>query len=156
MNSDTNNVVERSTQQLNNLRETIAKLSKQGYYEAYRESFQIQPQMEVPQDVVEQFTDQFTVKNFKEDIASVFPVLYRLMQENNTVGYDDIVAMTQYDDLEEDAEVILADPFAAFENWAMALGEESAITSQDPEEQQAAVKQLQELVAQHFAASITR
>jgi hypothetical protein len=154
MNSDTNNVVERSTQQLNNLRETIAKLSKQGYYEAYRESFQIQPQMEVPQDVVEQFTDQFTVKNFKEDIASVFPVLYRLMQENNTVGYDDIVAMTQYDDLEEDAEVISADPFAAFENWAMALGEESAITSQDPEEQQAAVKQLQELVGQHFAAGV--
>ena len=154
MNSDTNNVVERSTQQLNNLRETIAKLSKQGYYEAYRESFQIQPQMEVPQDVVEQFTDQFTVKNFKEDIASVFPVLYRLMQENNTVGYDDIVAMTQYDDLEEDAEVISADPFAAFENWAMALGEDSAITSQDPEEQQAAVKQLQELVGQHFAAGV--
>jgi hypothetical protein len=154
MNSDTNNVVERSTQQLNNLRETIAKLSKQGYYEAYRESFQIQPQMEVPQDVVEQFTDQFTVKNFKEDIASVFPVLYRLMQEDNTVGYDDIVAMTQYDDLEEDAEVISADPFAAFENWAMALGEESAITSQDPEEQQAAVKQLQELVGQHFAAGV--
>jgi hypothetical protein len=154
MNSDTNNVVERSTQQLNRLRETVAKLSKQGYYEAYRESFQIQPQMEVPQDVVEQFTDQFTVKNFKEDIASVFPVLYRLMQEDNTVGYDDIVAMTQQEELEEDAEITAADPFAAFEEWAMSLGEASAITSSDPEEQQAALRELQELVSQEFPVGV--
>ena len=154
INSDTNNVVERSTQQLNSLRETIAKLSKQGYYEAYRESFQIQPQMEVPQDVVEQFTDQFTVKNFKEDIASVFPVLYRLMQEDNTVGYDDIVAMTQQEELEEDAEITAADPFAAFEEWAMSLGEASAITSSDPEEQQAALRELQELVSQEFPVGV--
>ena len=155
MNSDTNNVVERSTQQLNSLRETIAKLSKQGYYEAYRESFQIQPQMEVPQDVVEQFTDQFTVKNFKEDIASVFPVLYRLMQENNTVGYDDIVAMTQQEELtSEDIAAEEHDEFDQFEAWVMALGEDSAIASQDPEEQHAAVQQLQELVSQEFPVGV--
>ena len=35
--------------------------------------------------------------------------------------------------------------FAKFEHWAMTLGEESAIQSQDPEEKQAAVKSLQEL-----------
>ena len=154
MNSDTNNVVERSTEQLNRLRETISKLSKQGHYEAYRESFQAQPQMEVPQEVVEQFKDQFTVRNFKEDIASVFPVLYRLMQEENTIGYDDIVAMTTQQEIEEDADITVVDPFAAFENWAMTLGETSAIQSQDPEEQKAALQQLQELVGQHFPAGV--
>jgi hypothetical protein len=156
MNSDTNNVVERSSEQLNKLRETIAKLAKQGHYEAYRESFQAQQPMEVPQDVVEQFTDQFTVKNFKEDIASVFPVLYRLMQEGDTIGYDDIVAMTQQDELaNEDVEIdTYEDPFARFEDWAMGLGEESAIQSSDPEEQKAALQQLQELVGQHFSAGV--
>ena len=156
MNSDTNNVVERSSEQLNKLRETIAKLAKQGHYEAYRESFQAQQPMEVPQDVVEQFTDQFTVKNFKEDIASVFPVLYRLMQTENTLGYDDIVAMTQQDELaNEDVEIdTYEDPFARFEDWAMGLGEESAIQSSDPEEQKAALQQLQELVGQHFSAGV--
>jgi hypothetical protein len=156
MNSDTNNVVERSSEQLNRLRETIAKLAKQGHYEAYRESFQAQQPMEVPQDVVEQFTDQFTVKNFKEDIASVFPVLYRLMQTENTLGYDDIVAMTQQDELaNEDVEIdTYEDPFARFEDWAMGLGEESAIQSSDPEEQKAALQQLQELVGQHFSAGV--
>jgi hypothetical protein len=153
MNSDTNGIVERSSTALNNLRETIAKLAKQGHYEAYRESFQAQQPMEVPQDVVEDFTEKFTVKNFKEDIKSVFPVLYRLMKEANTIGYDDIVAMTTPEAVEGDLEVVEHnDPFAAFENWAMSLGEESAIQSQDPEEQRVALQDLQDLVGQHFPA----
>ena len=156
MNSDTNGIVERSSTQLNSLREMISKLAKQSHYEAYRESFQAQSPMEVPQDVVEDFTEKFTVKNFKEDIASVFPVLYRLMQMENTLGYDDIVAMTAQEDLAtEDVEMdTYEDPFARFENWAMGLGEESAIQSQDPDEQQAALQQLQELVGQHFSAGV--
>jgi hypothetical protein len=157
MNSDTNNVVERSAEQLNRLREQVKALSKQGHYEAYKESFQAQQPLEVPQDVVEQFTDQFTVKNFKEDIASVFPVLYRLMKEGNTIGYDDIVAMTQQDELtNEDVAIDLEDndPFAKFENWVMGLGEDSAIVSEDPEEQAAAIQNLQELVGDVFPAGV--
>jgi hypothetical protein len=157
MNSDTNNVVERSSEQLNRLREQVRALSKQGHYEAYKESFQAQQPLEVPQDVVEQFTDQFTVKNFKEDIASVFPVLYRLMKEGNTIGYDDIVAMTQQDEVtNEDVEIDLEDndPFAKFENWVMGLGEDSAIVSEDPEEQAAAIQNLQELVGNTFPAGV--
>jgi hypothetical protein len=93
------------------------------------------------------------VKSFKEDIASVFPVLYRLMKEGNTIGYNDIVAMTQEEIANEDAEIekkytILLQ----FENWVMELGEESAISSEDPEEAIAALKQLQELVSQEFPA----
>jgi hypothetical protein len=157
MNSDTNNVVERSAEQLNRLREQVRALSKQGHYEAYKESFQAQQPLEVPQDVVEQFTDQFTVKNFKEDIASVFPVLYRLMKEGNTIGYDDIVAMTTQEEIaNEDVNVDLEDndPFAKFENWVMGLGEDSAIVSEDPEEQAAAIQNLQELVGDVFPAGV--
>jgi hypothetical protein len=156
MNSDTNGIVERSSEALNRLRETIIRLSKQSHYEAYRESFQAQQPMEVPQDVVEDFTEKFTVRNFKEDIKSVFPVLYRLMQEDNTIGYDDIVAMTTQEELaNEDLDIENEyDPFSKFEAWAMNLGEESTITSEDPEEQQAAVQKLQELVGQHFPAGV--
>jgi hypothetical protein len=78
------------------------------------------------------------------------------MQEGNTIGYDDIVAMTQQDELaNEDVEIdTYEDPFARFEDWAMGLGEESAIQSSDPEEQKAALQQLQELVGQHFSAGV--
>jgi hypothetical protein len=154
MNSNTNGIVERSSQALTQMREQLKALSKQSHYEAYKESFQAQQPLEVPQDVVEDFTEKFTVRNFKEDIASVFPVLYRLMQENSDIGYDDIVAMTAPDQVEENIDDITYDPFAQFEDWAMKLGEESAITSQDGDEQAQAVKELQELVGQHFPAGV--
>jgi hypothetical protein len=158
MNSENNSIVERSSQALESLREQIKALSKQSHYEAYKENFQAQEQLEVPQEIAEEFKEKFTVRNFKEDIASVFPVLYRLMKEGNTLGYDDIVAMTQTeainDELEVDIEEDAYDPFSKFENWVMDLGEASAITSEDPEEQSAAIQQLQELVGQAFPAGV--
>jgi hypothetical protein len=156
MNSDTNSVVERSTEYLNHLREQIKALSKQSHYEAYKENFQAYDSEDIPQDVVEDFKQKFTVRSFKEDIATVFPVLYRLMKEGNTIGYDDIVAMTQEEINNEDLTVETEDndPFAQFENWVMGLGEDSAVTSEDPEEQAAALQTLQELVGQHFPAGV--
>jgi hypothetical protein len=154
MNSETNNVVERSAEQLNRLREQIKAMSKQGHYEQYRESFQAQPQEEVPQEFVEEFTEKFTVRNFKEDIKNVFPVLYRLMKESD-IGYDDIVAMTTTEqDTIEDIELEEHNEFDRFESWVMGLGEDSAIASQDPEEQQTAKQELQELVGQAFPAGV--
>jgi len=157
MNSDTNGIVERSTQALNDLRETIQKIAKQGHYEAYKESFQAREQIEVPQEVAEEYTEKFTVKNFKEDIKSVFPVIYRLMQEESSIGYDDIVAMTQEDMVNDEVDVVENDEgnyFDKFESWVMGLGEESAITSSDQEEQTQAIKELQELVGEHFPAGV--
>ena len=156
MNFETNSIVERSMSALETLREQIKALSKQSHYEAYKENFQASEQLEIPEEVVEDFTEKFTVKNFKEDIKSVFPVLYRLMQEGNTIGYDDIVAMTTQESYNDEAEVIVSeeDDFDRFESWVMGLGEESAITSQDPEEQKSALQKLQELVKQHFPAGV--
>ena len=153
MNSMNNSIVERSSQYLNGLREQIKALAKQGHYEAYKENFQAMEPLEIPQDVVEQYTDQFTVRNFKEDIKSVFPVLYRIMKENE-IGYDDIVEMTQPDVVENEVAQNYNDPFARFETWAMGLGEASAISSEDEEEKSAALKELQELVGQAFPAGV--
>lgn len=156
MNSENNSIVEKSTSYLNQLRETVSKLSKQGYYEAYKENFQASSNIEVPQEVVEDFVEKFTVRNFKEDIKSVFPVLYRLMQENNALGYDDIVEMTQSQETNEDIEIDETedqiDPLDQFESWIMQLGEESSITSQDESEKEDAIRNLQKLVGQHFPA----
>ena len=155
MNFETNDVVERSQQQLNMMREQLARLAKQSHYEVYKETFQPQAALEVPQEVVEDYTEKFTVKNFKEDIKSVFPVLYRLMKESE-LGYDDIVAMTTTEqpttedfDLEEND-----NEFDRFESWVMGLGEDSPIQSQEPEEQATAVQALQELVAQAFPIGV--
>jgi hypothetical protein len=156
MNSDNNGIVERATSALNNLREQMVRLSKQGYYESYKESFQAQQDLEVPEDVIEDYTDKFTVRNFKEDIKSVFPIIYRLMQEDSKVDYDDIVAMTTTEQtLNDEAELDLEedqDELADFENWVSGLGESSPI--QSTEEQLVAIDSLNKLVGNVFPAGV--
>jgi hypothetical protein len=152
MNSDTNNMVERSTAQLDHLRETLHKLAKQHHYESYKENFKAAAPMEMPQSVVEEYKDKFTVRNFKEDIASVFPVIYRLMQENG-IEYSDIVSMSSSDEPVSE-EISVIDPMSKFEQWAMNLGEEDAIVSSDPENQKSAIAELQDLVKEPLPAGI--
>jgi hypothetical protein len=155
MNSDTNSIVERSQAQLEVLRDNVAKLSRQAHYEAYKESFQTQEPIEVPDDVMEQYKEAFTVKNFKEDIASAFPIIYRLMKEQETIGYDDIVEMTGKEEEEVAQEETAAqDPMAKFEAWVDSLGEESPLTIADDEEKTDMIKKLNELVGQHFPAGV--
>tara|TARA_B100000902_G_scaffold188527_1_gene180406 strand:- start:360 stop:1655 length:1296 start_codon:yes stop_codon:yes gene_type:complete len=47
-----------------------------------------------------------------------------------------------------------SDPFAAFENWAMALGEDSPLTAGSDEEIKEAVASLNELVSQDFPVGV--
>ena len=156
LNSDTNNIVERSKSELQRCREEIQRLSKQTYYEQFKENFQGQAAVEVPQDVIEELTNKFTVKNFKEDIKSVFPLIYKLMQEENTLGYDDIVEMTKEQAINDEAEIVEdhEDEFDKFESWVMNLGEASPIQSSDDEEQQQAIDSLNKLTKDHFPAGV--
>ena len=157
MNSETNEIVSRADETLNGLREQIKRLAKKSHYENFKAEFQGEQATEVPQEFIEDLTNKFTVKNFKEDIKAAFPIIYNLMQAKEEINYDDIVAMTQ-ESINDEVELVSEDefdnPFDAFENWAMNLGEESAIQSSDPEEQQQAVEELQKLVGEHFPAGV--
>ena len=155
MNSDTNSIVERSKAQLDGLRERIAKLSKQAHYENYVAEFQAPEAMEVPEDVMKEYTEKFTVKNFKEDIANAFPIIYKLMKEEEKVGYDDIVGMSEADDnKEETEEKVSEDPMASFENWVNQLGEESPLTMADEEQKSDMVKKLNGMLKTEFQAGV--
>jgi len=153
MNSDTNEVVMRGQSRLDGLRETVAKIAKQSHYEAYVENFQAIEQPEISDEMMEDFKEKFTVKKFNEEMADVFPVLYRLMQEENTVGYDDIVGNLTNEEFEDDIQDESND-LAEFENWVMGLGEESAIQSNDEEEQKTAIQKLNALVGEHFPPGV--
>jgi hypothetical protein len=153
MNSDNNDIVEQSTGALERLREQIARLAKQSHYEAYKESFQAQEHLEIPEDVVEDYTNKFTVRNFKEDIKTVFPIIYRVMKENSKVDYDDIVAMTATESYNDEAEVDLSeDELENFEQWVMGLGEASPI--QSDEDQLVAIDSLNQLTQSVFPVGV--
>ena len=160
LNSDTNNIVERSKSELQRCREEIQRMSKQNYYEQFKENFQSQATMEVPEDVIEELTNKFTVKNFKEDIKSVFPLIYKLMQEQSAedsgLGYNDVVEMTQLESVNDEAEISedQDDEFDKFESWVMNLGETSPIQSSDEDEKSQAIQKLNDLTKDHFPAGV--
>jgi len=154
MNSDTNSIVERSKAQLDGLRERIAKLSKQAHYENYVAEFQAPEAVEVPDDVMEEYKEKFTVKNFKEDIANAFPIIYKLMKEEETVGYDDIVGLTDEKVEEQSEDKVSEDPMASFENWVNQLGEESPLIMADDEEKVDMIKKLNGLLNTEFQAGV--
>jgi hypothetical protein len=153
MNSETNEVVTRGQNRLDSLRETIAKISKQSHYEAYVENFQASNAVEMSDEMMEDFKNKFTVKSFNEDMTEVFPLLARLMAEENLVGYDDIVGEDNDNETVEE-ETVEKDHLANFENWVMNLGEESAIQSSDEEEKETAVQNLNKLVGDHFPPGV--
>lgn len=155
MNGETNELINRSSGQLNHLREMMSKLAKQRYYDTYKADFKSRPTMEMPESVVNDFVNKFTVKNFKEDIKSVFPILYRLTQEDKKeLEYDDIIEMTAADQVDEPLENIQVSEFDKFSTWVSQVGEGNAITSTSDEQQLAAAKELQDLVSEHFSAGV--
>jgi len=126
MNSDTNHIVGRANETLQNLKETMRRLTKQHHYEAYKESMsQMSPTIDTPIDEVtlEDYKNKFTVKSFQENIADVFPILHKIMQETNELNLEDVVSETfQDEDLDEN---IVVSPDDQFNEWASEVVENS-------------------------------
>jgi len=145
MNSDTNSIVERSKQALETLKREVHKLSGRSYYGQFKEQFQPQDTAEIPDEVIDDLTAKFTVKKFNEEMKDVFPIIHRLMKEDEVTEQSDVV---------DHKEEKLADVFNKFENWVNELGEASAIQSSDTEEQSQAVTDLNKLIGKHFPAGV--
>lgn len=94
MNGDTNHIVDRANLKLQSLKELMNKLQKQHHYEAFKNDIQTKDIDDEPimdEATMREYREKFTVKNFKEDIASVFPLLYSIMQETNEVDLEEVV-----------------------------------------------------------------
>ncbi len=147
MNTETNHIVDRAAIKLENLKETIKKLSRQHHYEAFKnqiESGFVKSEKPLIDAVtMEEYKDKFTVKSFKEDIANVFPLLYTIMQEENEIDLENIIQTEE--DLEKTATQVQT-PDEIFENWADTLIE----TKLTPED----LESLRDLLDEHFPVGV--
>lgn len=145
LNDDTNSIVEKGRNALEGLKTEIHKLSKRGYYSQFKEQFQPSEYADVPQEVVDELTSKFTVKKFNEEMKDVFPIIHRLMSEDEVDNENDVV---------ENHEDKLANHFNKFETWVNELGEASALQSSDSEEQKQAITALNKLIDKHFPPGV--
>jgi hypothetical protein len=124
MNQQVNEILSRSQMKLNELRKVIEGLAGQKYYESWCET--LQPNEDdgfvLDQATMEDYKDKFTQKNFKEDLTQYFPLIHTIMQETGEIDLTTVGQQTADEEIaEEDTKI--ADEFAQFESWTMAVTE---------------------------------
>jgi hypothetical protein len=63
------------------VKKTVESLQKPNYYKETVASFEAPMLEDVPEDVAENWIDQLTIKQFNEELADVFPYIYKLVSE---------------------------------------------------------------------------
>ena len=127
LNDNAHSIAEKAGQKLKQLRHHMECMSKQGYYESYKESYAPEGEMlELDDATMESYKDAFTQTKFDEALTDVFPILHRIMQEAGEVDLESYVGESQEDDEEPTIEEAGADDeFAAFESWTESIVGES-------------------------------
>jgi len=83
------------------VKKTVESLQKPSYYKEAFESFEAPTLEEVPADVKENWIDELTIKQFNEELADVFPYIYKLVSEATApqeLGPDDLLGETEAPD----------------------------------------------------------
>ena len=77
---------------ITDIKEHIAKLQRQTYYAEFAEGFAPSTDMPIPEETVNNWVDALTIRTFNEELKSVFPFIYRLVDQPKSVGYEDLVS----------------------------------------------------------------
>lgn len=85
-------VSERVLSRIDSIKEQISKLQRQNYYADFKESFQPNQEMPIPEETVNQWVDALTIRTFNEELKSVFPYIYRLVDQPQELAYEDLVS----------------------------------------------------------------
>jgi hypothetical protein len=119
---DATGITERAMAHLTELKNRVACLSKRQHYQNWISEFQ-EPQDPVVNELdavtMEDYKSKFTQTSFQEELAAYFPILHRIMSEQNTI---DLESYVNEDDMEEDVKdsEVKESAFDAFEEWANA------------------------------------
>lgn len=123
LNDNAHAIIEKATDKLKKLRHHCECLSKQGYYESWMNSFEPDGDAvtELDDATVESYRHAFTVNKFDEDLAGMFPLIHRIMQEAGEVDLEEY--LVKEDEIEDIEDTVHESAFDAFENWAQSLAE---------------------------------
>jgi len=95
----TSKVMERIDQ----IKETIHKLQRPAYYKQFAEAFEAREEQMIPEEVMNDWVDRLTIRTFNEELKSVFPYIYKLVDDIELpvkeIGFDDLLDETKFDPL---------------------------------------------------------
>jgi hypothetical protein len=125
LHDDATGITERAIGRLQELKVRVEALGKRQHYESWVAEFN-ETEMsgddlnELDAVTMEQYKQAFTQTKFQEELAGYFPLLHRIMSEENTVDLEDFVKEEDEEDLEVFDDVKEND-FSKFTEWAEAV-----------------------------------
>ena len=93
-------LTEKANYRIAEIKKQLEGLQRPAYYKQFKESFNVTELKEVPEEVINDWTEKLTIKKFKEDLATVFPYLYKLSE--TVVEEQDVQELSYEDFVEED------------------------------------------------------
>jgi hypothetical protein len=164
MGSVTDKVIERIDQ----VKKEIHQLQSASHYASFAESFTQSEAQQIPEDTVNDWVDKLTIRNFNEALKDVFPYIYKLVGEENSIkelSADDLLGEEkeekcedchkpvddcECDDHDHDDKEIKE--FAEYERTLerMVSEDEDGIASTDEEVKSAAIEKLNDLLSQNL------
>lgn len=96
LHQDASGITERAIGRMNELKAQVAALGKRQHYQNWRESFDsdsmMDPSMEELDAVtMEEYKQKFTQTNFQEELSAYFPLLHKIMSEQNNIDLEEYV-----------------------------------------------------------------
>ena len=151
LHDDAMGITERAVGRLQELKSTIEALGKRHQYESWISELTDQESgndlMELDPTTMETYKAKFTQSNFKEELASFFPLIHSIMQETNTVDLEDFVKEATCPECHkdpcecDDEKDVKESMFAQFEEWAEAT-EQGKLTDDEVEALKTAMSEL--------------
>lgn len=94
MHSEVHEIVEKTRNRIEYLKDCLNKLSKQSHYESWKNNLpEVQSDtMVMDQATMENYKSMFTVSSFKEELAQYFPLIHKIMQETGEVDLNELVS----------------------------------------------------------------
>jgi len=162
------NVTGRVMERIETIKETINKLQRTAYYEAFAESFEEQAEQMIPEEIANDLIDRLTVRTFNEELKSVFPYIYKFIDESEIdvveLGADDILgeeSKAEYCDacdrpatdcVCDDEKTESFDPEKAFESFLEDIVREdkNELISPNEDARSVAIEKLNDILAQNM------
>jgi hypothetical protein len=162
------NVTGRVMERIETIKDTINKLQRTAYYESFVESFEDQEEQMIPEEVQNDLIDRLTIRTFNEELKSVFPYIYKFIDESEIdvveINADDILKEKEEkcDDCHKPVDKCECDdhdhktesysPEDQFENFMNDIVREdkNEIISSNNDAQSAAIEKLNTILAQNM------
>ena len=138
------------------VKKEIFTLQNPTHYSTFAESFTVSEKQEIPEDIMNDLVDRLTVRSFKEELKSVFPFIYKLIDESDIpvkeLTAEDLIS-------EEKCSVCEMDPcdcdhketkevkeFADYERMINRIAEDTTIFSDNEDAKAEAIDRLNQLI----------